>query len=63
MVRALFVPFALRFTRASWNPVVDAAWDFVVDLGAPSTAFSTAAATAIFATTRMPASFGDVAQA
>ena len=58
--------FAVRFTRAPWDPVVDAAGDFVVDLGAPSAASSTAAAaatTAILATTRMPASFGDVAQA
>lgn len=62
MIFSGFPPLSLRFTRASRDPVVDAAWYSVVDLGAPSTAFSTAATTAIFATTRMPASFGDVAQ-
>lgn len=65
MIFARLDSLSFRFTRASWDPVVDAAGDLVVDLGAPSTASSAAAAatTAILATTRMPASFGNVAQA
>jgi hypothetical protein len=57
-------PFSLGLARAPGDPVVDAAWDLVVDLGPPSTASSAAAiaATAVFATTGMPAPFCDIAQ-
>jgi hypothetical protein len=64
MVLPRLQTFSLRFTRASRYPVVDATWDLVVDLGPPSTASSTTAATAtvVFATTRMPAPLCDIAQ-
>lgn len=54
---------SLRLARASGHPVVDAAWNLVVDLEAPSASSSTAAAATavVFGAAWMPPSFCYVA--